>query len=411
MNCRSVALLALGAVLVGCRGGRPDAPVFVQRQEWTRIGMLTDVSVLSTDADGDDVSYRFDWSNGDTSDWTGWFPSATAIQVSHAWPGAGSYHVRAQARDPRDNRSAWSEGWTAHVLPEPGYPSARLATIDLGFEAGDIEAAPDGQHVFVCGGAGVLAIISTSDNRVSTVPCVPMYSIALSRDGQFIYGRGTGLYKLNAADGTFVDSAHVGRYLYDVGVTPDGMYLYAPYADTISERLYVFRAADLEKMAEFEWDYDGPSCVTFSRDGRFAYISLYEVASVAVVRTADNTEVMRVPVLSEPVGLAALPDRDYIYVAHEDSRSVAIIRSTDNHLVGCIPILGGPTYEPLVSAAPSSEFVYVTLCMSGLSVIETRTNTEVATIDVPADAGIAPLPDGSRVYALSHSGIVTILGF
>jgi hypothetical protein len=63
----------------------------------------------ATDPDGDSVSYRFAWGNGDTSAWGGWTQNGSTSGAGYAYPRSGSFQVRAQARDADDARSAWSD--------------------------------------------------------------------------------------------------------------------------------------------------------------------------------------------------------------------------------------------------------------------------------------------------------------
>jgi outer membrane protein assembly factor BamB len=63
---------------------------------------------IATDPDGDGVSYRFDWGNGDTSEWGNWAQSGSPGAAGYAYPRSGAFQVRAQARDINEARSAWS---------------------------------------------------------------------------------------------------------------------------------------------------------------------------------------------------------------------------------------------------------------------------------------------------------------
>jgi YVTN family beta-propeller protein len=413
MNRLLIGLLVPVALFLACKGQRPATPSQPAGPEWVRVDTAAEYSVLTTDPEAGDISYRLDWGDEDTSDWTGWFPSGTEVAVKHAWPGSGNRPVRAQARDTRGNLSEWSAGRVVHVLPEPGYPTVPDTTIELGFESGGIVAEPDGQYVFVSArDKPVLAVIRTSDNNVTQMPSVDMSSIAVSPDAQFLYGLGAYLYKLRSSDGAPVDSAEVGGFFAeDLAVTPDGQFLYVDCEDIVSGSVQVWRTSKLEKVAKIVLDdYAHPTCIAFSPDGSYAYVCLADGGAVAVVRTLDNTVTDQIQVGWCPFGIASLPSGDYVYVASNVGRDVSVIRTTDNCMVAAIPV-DSELYDPLVSAAPNCEFVYVTSEYGGVSVIETTSNTVVGTIACDAGVGVAPLPDGSRIYALSESGTVTVLGF
>lgn len=67
-------------------------------------------AATGTDPDNDSIAIRFDWGDGDFSNWLGWRSSGSAVADSHAWSQAGNYSVRAMARDYKGLISDWSEG-------------------------------------------------------------------------------------------------------------------------------------------------------------------------------------------------------------------------------------------------------------------------------------------------------------
>jgi hypothetical protein len=64
----------------------------------------------ATDPDNDSVAIRFDWGDGDTSDWSALVVGGAAVSVSHSWSAADTYTLRAQAKDARERVSVWSRG-------------------------------------------------------------------------------------------------------------------------------------------------------------------------------------------------------------------------------------------------------------------------------------------------------------
>jgi len=73
----------------------------------------------TTDPDGDQVQYRFDWNadgSHDYSSWSNLVPSGQSVSMSHSWDNAGTYVVKAQARDEHGKTSDyWSNGLTVKV--------------------------------------------------------------------------------------------------------------------------------------------------------------------------------------------------------------------------------------------------------------------------------------------------------
>ena len=64
------------------------------------------------DANGNDVYYKWDWGDGQITDWIGPYQSATPITFSHAWEEKGDYEIRVKAKDIYDLESDWSDPLT-----------------------------------------------------------------------------------------------------------------------------------------------------------------------------------------------------------------------------------------------------------------------------------------------------------
>lgn len=62
-------------------------------------GTSYDWTLLSTDPDGDQVSYYVDWGDGTNSGWLGPYASGTAIDYSHTYNSVGAKTIQAKARD------------------------------------------------------------------------------------------------------------------------------------------------------------------------------------------------------------------------------------------------------------------------------------------------------------------------
>jgi hypothetical protein len=104
-------LLAVLGQFVGCKKNHaPDAPaVSIGTSAGVINGTCTFRSV-SEDPDGDSVAIRLDWGDGDTSAWSAFVPSGDTVAASHVWSSAGTYCVRAQARDKEGAGSDWTSG-------------------------------------------------------------------------------------------------------------------------------------------------------------------------------------------------------------------------------------------------------------------------------------------------------------
>ena len=65
---------------------------------------------ISTDPDGDYVSYYIEWGDGENTSWTEFRPSGSPGYIeSHSWDTKGEYVIQAQAKDVYGHMSDWSK--------------------------------------------------------------------------------------------------------------------------------------------------------------------------------------------------------------------------------------------------------------------------------------------------------------
>lgn len=63
----------------------------------------------TTDPEGDDIYYLFDWGDGTDSGWIGPYESGDNASVSNIWSEKGLYKVKVKAKDIHENESGWSD--------------------------------------------------------------------------------------------------------------------------------------------------------------------------------------------------------------------------------------------------------------------------------------------------------------
>ena len=78
----------------------PDEGVYNQELTFTAV---------TTEPDGEQVFYLFDWGDGETSDWLGPYDSGVTIEAIHSWTGLGSFYVKVKAKDINSANSEWSD--------------------------------------------------------------------------------------------------------------------------------------------------------------------------------------------------------------------------------------------------------------------------------------------------------------
>jgi hypothetical protein len=60
------------------------------------------------DPQDDDIYYFIDWGDGQTEEWIGPYESGETYEASHSWKRAGSYEIKAKAKDNNGNEGAWA---------------------------------------------------------------------------------------------------------------------------------------------------------------------------------------------------------------------------------------------------------------------------------------------------------------
>ncbi|MFO8133775.1 MAG: C25 family cysteine peptidase [Thermoplasmatota archaeon] len=83
----------------------PSAPVGEDNGETDTTYTYT---TSTSDVEGDDIYYQWDWGDGTRSDWLGPYPSGAEVNMSHSWSSRGFYAVKVRARDGQGETSDWS---------------------------------------------------------------------------------------------------------------------------------------------------------------------------------------------------------------------------------------------------------------------------------------------------------------
>jgi hypothetical protein len=63
----------------------------------------------TTDFDGDQIYYLFDWGDGTDSGWVGTYESGDVCQESHIWSIKGSFSIKVKAKDVSGAEGPWSD--------------------------------------------------------------------------------------------------------------------------------------------------------------------------------------------------------------------------------------------------------------------------------------------------------------
>jgi hypothetical protein len=89
--------------------GAPDKPSKPSGPTSGAAGEEYTYSSSTTDAEGDQIYYWFEWGDGTNSGWLGPLDGGETASANHSWSEKGSYQVRVKAKDVNDAVSLWSD--------------------------------------------------------------------------------------------------------------------------------------------------------------------------------------------------------------------------------------------------------------------------------------------------------------
>ena len=76
-------------------------------------------STYTTDPDGDQVYYRWDWDDETSTEWLGPFDSGVTVVAGHAWAETGNYEIKVKAKNVNGAESDWSDPLTVIIVDVP----------------------------------------------------------------------------------------------------------------------------------------------------------------------------------------------------------------------------------------------------------------------------------------------------
>jgi hypothetical protein len=153
-------------------------------------------TATTTDPDGDDIYFMFDWGDGMFSPWVGPYASGGTGNAQHAWTAAGTYNVKVKAKDSFDAESDWS---AAHAIVIAEAPALAVQNITGGLfkvksavkNDGGIVANDINWTIELTGGAFIGKLTSGSISMLA-----PGASHAIT--SKFIFGFGKTVVKVTA---------------------------------------------------------------------------------------------------------------------------------------------------------------------------------------------------------------------
>ncbi len=86
----------------------PPNPPTITGETNGQTGVTYDYNFISTDPEGNFISYFVNWGDNTTSDWTEFVFSGTTVTLPHTWNADGTYTIQAKAKDINGDESEWA---------------------------------------------------------------------------------------------------------------------------------------------------------------------------------------------------------------------------------------------------------------------------------------------------------------
>jgi len=86
----------------------PNKPQIPTGEINGKIGLEYSYSTFTSDTNGDNIYYKWDWGN-EVGEWIGPYTSGDTCQQKHIWNDEGTYEIKVKAKDGSNSESEWSD--------------------------------------------------------------------------------------------------------------------------------------------------------------------------------------------------------------------------------------------------------------------------------------------------------------
>jgi DNA-binding beta-propeller fold protein YncE len=418
----AVLVAAAGTVVLTCRqmvlNLAPAVPAIPSGPSEGRTDTLYQFVSMTTDPDGDDIALRFDWGDGDTSEWTAFQSSGDSARLWHMWTWSGDFEVRAQAKDDNGALSDWSEPLDVAVASRYRFPFSLVDSVyveDWYFER--MVPSRDGKYLYGIDPDDeyVIVIDATANVLADTIgldECAYAVDACLSPDNQFLYvtdnDRGV-VMVLRLADKMVVAEVPVGYYPSGIDILPSGEFVYVGF--DYGSYVKVIRTSDNTVVDSIEAGSE-PMEVEVTQDGEYVCVLSYYSEAVSVIRTSDNSVTAEEPARCYPWCMT-VAGSDRLYVTSDDEGVIEVFTLPELGYAGQITVPF--EWVSAIDATPDGKYVYFAEDGYGnVGVIATESDDLlgfVALGDWAELISIVCMPDGERVYATSGDEYIWMLGY
>jgi hypothetical protein len=116
-NMRLILATLAELAEAGLLSNPPATPVLTGPNSGV-IDVMYTFNAVTTEPDGENVYYFFDWDDGSNSGWLGPYTQGQQIAAQKAWSAEGTYTVRVKAKDINQAQSGWSAPISMTILTD-----------------------------------------------------------------------------------------------------------------------------------------------------------------------------------------------------------------------------------------------------------------------------------------------------
>jgi outer membrane protein assembly factor BamB len=182
-------------------GSLPNTPSTPSGPTSGYVDSTYSFSASTTDPDGDNVAYQFDWGDENLSSWSNYVSSGSSVSMGHSYSSEGIYSVKAKAKDEDGMESGWSNGH-----------SITISSISSGSQKWAFSTGNNVRSSPAIGSDGTIYVGSHDDN---------FYAINPDGSQKWAFSTGDNVHSSPAigSDGTIYVGSYDGK-LY--AINPDG---------------------------------------------------------------------------------------------------------------------------------------------------------------------------------------------
>jgi len=214
-----VIILIISVALSNCQ--KNSWPLTPSPPSGSSLGTIKDTLLFrasTTDPEGDNIAYQFDWGTEIDSNWSVFLDSGDSVTVTHFWQDTGHYNIRVRAIDIKDKVSRWSD---PHLLSIVISIAPNIPSIFSGPDSGYINYSytfsttttdPDGDSISYQ--------FDWGDNNLSNWSSYAPNGDSVSMDHSWL-SEGTYNIKVNAKDKYGLESGWSPEHSIIISIVPN----------------------------------------------------------------------------------------------------------------------------------------------------------------------------------------------